>query len=157
MDLHIDRKAGIREERRVLHIDKNARFRAERAEGLFSKKIYHFHYEQESRNIQSIVSWTKEQYRSLLAQQAKDPIPLIAETTSGRTWWMYRGKFYWEDFSAREVIERQRVKLDVLKEKKRIFLEETDFAGGITKNLWYFHCELQTENTAESTIDRKTI
>ena len=36
----------------------------------------------------------------------RDPVPLTTETNNRRTWWIYRGKFYWEDFSAREVAKK---------------------------------------------------
>ena len=140
--LHIDRNAGIRKEHRILHIDTSARFRPERAGGFFSRRIYRFHFKLGSRDIQHSGPWTKEEYRSLLAQQVKNPVPLTAVGTNDRTWWIYRGKFYWEDFSAREVVKKQRVGLDVLKEVKEIFLKGTDFSGGIVKKLYYFHCDL---------------
>ena len=150
--LHIDRNAGIRKEHRILHISTNAQFRAEREGGFFSKKIYRFHFKLGSQDLRYSGSWTKERYRSLLTQQAKDPVPLTTETKSGRTWWIYRGKFYWEDFSAREVFEKQRVRSSVAKEVKKIFLEGTNSTGDIVKNLYCFHCDLGRRNIRQQEV-----
>ena len=89
--------------------------------GFFSKKIHRFYFRVGTREFKYEGSWTREEFRSLEGQQKKIPVPLTTENGSGETWWIFQDAIYREDYSAREVHNKRRSRLEVMSEVKAIF------------------------------------
>ncbi len=83
----------------MLRIDRHARFLEERSGCFFgmTRKIYRFQCKSGRREIQRQEFWTEKQYQALRVKQQEDPVQLLSDRESGRTWWMFQDKFYWED------------------------------------------------------------
>lgn len=125
----------------LIHIDLSAQFCAERSTrffGIVSKKTYRFRCWHGTRCIQSDAFWNENLYHKLMEQQKKEPVRVMVDVKSGRTWWMFRDTFYWEGYSAREMTDRQRPESIVLKEVMRMFLEGANNADGIAGKIYRF-------------------
>lgn len=139
--LHNDHKAKLRKENLVLRVDREAQFYVERR-GIFFQDVYRF---QCKKGLQKIIhrgSWTKVQYQFLLAKQKKEPVPLTTDYKSGRTWWIFQDQFYWEDYSAKELSDKQRKRSDVMIETQALFFRGTKAVYGISSTIFRFHCSL---------------
>ncbi len=57
-------------------------------------------------------------YSSLMEHQLQKPVEVMTDPLSNKTWWMFKGEFYWEDeqFSVREVAI---LIIDNLKQRKK--------------------------------------
>ena len=57
-------------------------------------------------------------YSSLMEHQQQKPVEVMTDPLSNKTWWMFKGEFYWEDeqFSVKEVTI---LILDNLKQRKK--------------------------------------
>ena len=148
--LHADRISRFYEIGLALQIDPYAQFRKERPGGIFSEKLYCFYWWNGTKRVQYGQTWSKERFRSLVAQQQKDPIPLTTDSKSGRTWWMFRGQIYWEDFSARELEDGRRAKPDVLAEIRITFLEGTKNINGFSRKIFRFQCQIDEQVKLQS-------
>ena len=140
--LHIVPDAQFLEDHLVLHIDRTAQFRRERVGGFFSKKIHRFYFRVGTREFKYEGSWTREEFRSLEGQQKKIPVPLTTENGSGETWWIFQDAIYREDYSAREVHNKRRSRLEVMSEVKAIFSEGARINNGISITVYRFNCGL---------------
>ncbi|MYH60447.1 MAG: hypothetical protein F4148_01290, partial [Caldilineaceae bacterium SB0675_bin_29] len=139
--LYHDRKAKFRKENLVLRLDREAVFYVERR-GILFQKVYRF---QSKKGLQKITyrgSWTQLQHQALLEIQKKEPVALATEYNSGRTWWMFQDQFYWEEYSAKELSDKQRERSDVMIETQALFLRGTRAAYGISSTIFRFHCNL---------------
>ena len=143
--LHIDPDAQYLEDHLVLHIDRTAQFRRERVGGFFSKKIHRFYFKVGTRKFKYEGPWTREEFRSLEGQQKEVPVPLTTENGSGKTWWIFQDAIYWEDYSAREVQDKRRSRLEVMSEVKAIFSEGSRSNNGISKQVYRFNCGLDRQ------------
>lgn len=107
----------------MLRIDRNARFRKERPRffsAIFSRKVYRFRCKQGGREIQQEKFLTEKEYQSLLAKQQEDPVNLLTDGVSGRTWWMFRDRFYWEDDGLRKIEVKALLLERIRKDERRI-------------------------------------
>lgn len=138
--LHADRNAVFREVGLTLHIDQRAQFRLERTGGILSKKFYRFYYWNGTKRIRYRGAWTKEQFLSLFTQQHKDPVLLTTDSECGKTWWMYLGQFYWEDYSVRAPEDGRRAGPDTLMDVKALFLNGHRNINGISGKIYCFQC-----------------
>lgn len=136
-----DSKAKFRKEFLVLRVDREAKFYVERS-GVFFQKVYRFQWKKGSQIIKYQGSWTSTQHLALSAKQREEPVPLTTHYKSGRTWWWFRNQFYWEDYSAKEVVEERRSGSEVLKEVQAFFLGGADAVYGISNTIYRFHCRL---------------
>jgi len=50
-------------------------------------------------------AWNVAQANTVLSRQQDEPVPLMNDPVTRRTWWMFRDEFYWEDegYEGREV------------------------------------------------------
>lgn len=94
--------------------DPKGRFSSREQGSFFWKKLYwRFH---------SGRSQTEEMdnktYSSLMERQQQKPVEVMTDPLSNKTWWMFKGEFYWEDeqFSVREVAI---LIIDNLKQRKK--------------------------------------
>ena len=89
----------------MLRIDRNARFLEERSGCFFgiSKKIYRFQCRLGRQEIQQREFLTEKQYQALLIRQQEDPVQVFSNREIGRTWWIFRDRFYWEDKGLKQI------------------------------------------------------
>ena len=85
--------------------------------------VYRFNCGLDRRKIQQKEFLTEKQYDSLLNKSIEDPVPLFSD--SGKTWWMFQGKFYWAESGLKE------------KEVIALFLEGIRTPFGISKETIY--------------------
>ena len=55
--------------------------------------------------LQADKTWNLADANALLLRQQENPVPMLADEASRRTWWLFRDEFYWEDdgYDEREV------------------------------------------------------
>ena len=94
--------------------DPKGRFSSREQGSFFWKRLYwRFHsgrsYAEEMDN---------KTYSSLMERQQQRPVTVMTDPLSNKTWWMFKGEFYWEDeqFSVREVAI---LIIDNLKQRKK--------------------------------------
>jgi hypothetical protein len=82
----------------MLRRDSAARFQKH---GVWIFARYRLH----SAGSQSETSWNWSQGRAVLERQIDEPVALLTDDETRRTWWLFRDHFYWEDegYEAREV------------------------------------------------------
>ena len=79
--------------------------------------------------------------KALLVIQKGKPVPLATDYTSGSTWWMFQDTIYWEDYSAREVVDQRRVNANVMMEVRTALLEGDRGPHGISCLIYCFLCK----------------
>lgn len=83
----------------MLKEDKNAKFVKE-SPGCFSGisgKIYRFQCKVGREELSNKEFLTQPKWDSMLSEQNEDPVRVFSHGSSGRVWWMFQDKFYWED------------------------------------------------------------
>jgi hypothetical protein len=80
-------------------------------------KFYHFHFHSDELPVQDEMDETA--YQSLLQKQEANPV--IVAKNKRKTWWMFKGEFYWEDegYTELEVKGLIALSLDQIKRKER--------------------------------------
>ena len=90
-------KADVSTEVRAVFLDGNGDPHS------ISGEIFRFNCKQEGQEIEYDRVWTLAQYETLLERQQENPVHLISDGKSGRNWWMFRDRFYWEDEELEEI------------------------------------------------------
>ena len=85
-----------------------------------SRKIYRSQRELGGQKFHSTGFWTENQYQALLEKQQEDPVHVLSDKDSGRAWWMFRDKFYWEDENLKEIEVKALLLERVRKREQRI-------------------------------------
>ena len=93
-------------------------YKGSRGSDDISRKIFRSKCKQGGREFQAKGFWTEEQYQILLVKQKEDPVLVLRILESGRAWWMFRDKFYWEDEDLKE-IEVKALLLEKIRKKER--------------------------------------
>jgi len=101
----------------MLREDRNARFLPENP-GCFSGisgKIYRFCCREGSTKD----FLTQAKWNLLLNEQQEDPVKVF-NSVSGRSWWMFQDKFYWEDKKLRDIEVKALLTERIRKDERRI-------------------------------------
>ena len=85
-----------------------------------SGEIYRFNCKQRGEEIEYDRVWTLAQYETLLEKQQENPIHLISDGESSRTWWMFRDMYYWDDENLKEYEVKARLSKRIRKQKSEI-------------------------------------
>lgn len=82
--------------------------------------IYRFLCKQGGREIEYDKVWTLAQYETLLEKQQENPVRLLSDSENGRTWWMFRDMYYWDDENLKEYEVKARLSMRIRKQKSEI-------------------------------------
>ncbi len=93
--------------------DPKGRFSSREQSFFFWKKL-HWRFHSGRSSTEEMDNKT---YSSLMEHQLQKPVEVMTDPLSNKTWWMFKGEFYWEDeqFSVKEVTI---LILDNLKQRK---------------------------------------